>query len=291
MTTLPLIVIVGPTASGKTGLAIKLAQRFDGEIVSADSRAVYDGLDIGAAKPDLAERAGINHWGFDLVKPGEKFSAADFKDYANTKIKEIRSRNHVPFLVGGSGLYVDSVMFDFDFPKKVSDSCREKYNDMSIEELISYCKNNNIDLPENWQNKRYVINQIVRNGTKPKRRIEPIDHCLIFGIRTDREVLRYRINQRVEQMFARGVIEEATNVASAYGWENEALTGDIYRTIHQYLSKTISYEKMVTLTQIADWHLAKRQLTWFKRNQFIEWLDLAEAEQKIAQKIRDVLEY
>ena len=291
MTTLPLVVIVGPTASGKTSLAIRLAKRLDGEIISADSRAVYCGLEIGAAKPTLAERAGVKHWGFDLIKPSDKFSVADFKDYANKKIKRIRSKGKIPFLVGGSGLYIDSVIFNFNFPKKALEGCREKYNSMSIKELIDYCKNNNLDLPENWQNKRYVVNQILRNGVKPKRRLMPISNCLIFGIKTDRENLRQRIDRRVEQMFNNGVIDEATSLASSYGWDSEAMTGDVYRIIRQYLARKISYEKMLELAKNSDWHLAKRQLTWLKRNQFIDWLELAEAEQKIIQKIRDVLEY
>ena len=107
---LPLIVIVGPTASGKTGLAIRLAREFGGEIISADSRAVYSGLDIGTAKPTEEEQQLAPHWGIDSALPSERFTAADFKQYAVQKIAEIRSRGHVPLLVGGTGLYVDSVV-------------------------------------------------------------------------------------------------------------------------------------------------------------------------------------
>ena len=112
---LPLVVIVGPTASGKTGLAIELAEKYNGEIICADSRTIYRGMDIGTAKPTLKERQGVVHWGLDLVEPGEAFSAADFKAYADDKIANIRSREKVPFLVGGTGLYIDAVIFNYQF--------------------------------------------------------------------------------------------------------------------------------------------------------------------------------
>ena len=109
----PLIVIVGPTASGKTSLAIKLAKKFGGEIICADSRTVYRDMDIGTAKPTLVERQEVAHWGLDLVEPGQLFSAADFKEYATKRIAEIRDRGNIPFLVGGTGLYIDGVIFNF----------------------------------------------------------------------------------------------------------------------------------------------------------------------------------
>ena len=112
---LPLIVIIGPTASGKTSLVIQLAKKYRGEIICADSRTVYCGMNIGTAKPSLGEQQGVSHWGLDLVDPGDSFSVSQFKDYACQKIKEIRSRGNIPFLVGGTGLYIDSVIFDFQF--------------------------------------------------------------------------------------------------------------------------------------------------------------------------------
>ncbi len=111
----PLIVIVGPTASGKTAAAIQLAKDFDGEIICADSRTIYRGMDIGTAKPSATEQASVPHWGIDIVDPDERFTVADFKQYAEQKIAEIRARNKVPFLVGGTGLYVDSLLYGYDF--------------------------------------------------------------------------------------------------------------------------------------------------------------------------------
>ena len=111
----PVVVIVGPTGSGKTGVSIEIAKKINGEIISADSRAIYKGMDIGTAKPTLAERDGVPHFGFDLVEPGERFTAADFKVYAEEKIAEIRKRGHVPIIAGGTGLYVDALVYDYKF--------------------------------------------------------------------------------------------------------------------------------------------------------------------------------
>lgn len=288
---LPLIVLLGPTASGKTALAIKVAKYFDGEIISADSRSIYEGLDIGSAKPSLAERSKIPHWGFDLIKPSQKFSVQDFKQYAESKIRDIRSRSKIPFLVGGSGLYIDALIFDFQFPKKADDELRQKYNEFSLKQLIEYCKLNNIKLPENWKNKRYLINQILRNGKQPVRLSKPIDNCLIFGLKVNKPLLRQRIEQRARQMLNLGVIEEGRRLAENYGWGNEAMTGVAYRLIKQYLDSNLSKEELLDRLAISDWHLAKRQMTWFKRNPYIEWLDPSSAEQKIIQKIKDVLEW
>ena len=132
---LPLVVIVGPTASGKTSLAIEIATKFNGEIICADSRSIYKYMDIGTAKPTLFERNQAVHWGLDLIEPGEYFSAADFKDYAMKKIEEIRSRGKLPVLVGGTGLYVDAVIFDYKFGPKANESLRQELQHKTLDEL------------------------------------------------------------------------------------------------------------------------------------------------------------
>ena len=144
--TLPLIAIVGPTASGKTALAIRLASQFGGEVVCADSRTIYKGLAVGTAKPTQVEQSMVPHWGIDLVEPGEYFTVADFKEYTRQKIREIRGCGNIPFLVGGTGLYVDSVIFDFSFASKSDGDLREDLDCKTIQELQEYCKNNNIHL-------------------------------------------------------------------------------------------------------------------------------------------------
>lgn len=273
----PLIVVVGPTASGKTGLAIELAEQFDGEIISADSRAIYKGMDVGTAKPTLEERARVPHWGLDLIEPGALFTAADFKVYAVQKIHEIRARGHVPFLVGGTGLYIDAVVFDYQFGPQADKSLRQQLEQMSITELHVYCNKNNISLPENAQNKRYVIRAIERAGSAPQRRNEPISGSVIVGIATDRSVLRTRITERAEHIFDDGVVEEATRLGKKYGWDSEAMTGNIYPLVHEYLQHRLTLDDVKQKFVTLDWRLAKRQLTWLKRNTYIKWLPLGEA--------------
>jgi tRNA dimethylallyltransferase len=274
---LPLIAIVGPTASGKTSLAIELAERFDGEIICADSRSIYKGLDIGTAKPTTEERARVPHWGLDLVEPGERYTVVDFKKYTEEKISEIRKRGHVPFLVGGTGLYADAVLFDYQFGPQHDNNIRNDMEDMSIDELHNYCMKNNIRLPENKFNKRYVIRAIEKNGAVPQRRSEPIGMSLIVGIATDREVLRTRIKHRAEQMFNDDVVNEAILLGKKYGWESEAMTGNIYPIIQEYVLGDLSLEDAKEKFATADWRLAKRQLTWMRRNSHIQWYDLPRA--------------
>jgi tRNA dimethylallyltransferase len=281
----PLVVIVGPTASGKTSLAIELAKKYDGEIICADSRTIYKGMDIGTAKPTADERAVVPHWGLDLVEPGEPFSAAAFKSYALRKIEEIRERHRIPFLVGGSGLYVDAIVFDFQFSSPSNSVRRQELEALSLQELQKYCIENNITLPENSKNKRYIIRAIERQGGSPKRRAEPISKSIIVGIATDREILRQRIRDRAEQIFDDNVVEEATLLGEKYGWDNEAMTGNIYPLIRQYVSKEMTFDQMKEKFATADWRLAKRQLTWLRRNRYIQWFSLKEAKAYLSQRL------
>lgn len=280
---LPLVVIVGPTASGKTSLAIKLAERFNGEIICADSRTVYKNMDIGTAKPTKREQRHVPHWGIDLVEPDERFTAADFKQYANIKIADIRARGHVPFLVGGTGLYVDAVIFDYQFGHRSDESIRSELNKLSLDDLHDYCIKNNISLPNNMHNKRYVIRAIEQKSINTKRKSEPIDNTFIVGITTEKHILRTRIVQRAEQLFHDGVVDEAIKLGKMYGWEHEALTGNVYPLVREYDNgeKTLSQikEKFVTL----DWRLAKRQLTWLHRNPYIVWKDVQDAEHYLSE--------
>lgn len=276
---LPLVAIVGPTASGKTALAIRLAKQFDGEVICADSRTVYRGLDIGTAKPTSEERSTVPHWGVDLVDPSERFTVVDFQQYAYKKIDEIRMRGRIPFIVGGTGLYVDAVMYHFLFPSvdAASRSLRSQLERQDIEKLHQYCHKNNIKLPENYKNKRYVINTIVRNEHKYNREqfLEP--NSFIVGITTEKHVLRKRIHDRADTIISASTIAETKNVARKYGWANEAMTGNAYPLIRRYLAGTLTAEELKEKFEIADWRLAKRQLTWLRRNKEIHWYSPEEA--------------
>lgn len=283
--TLPLVVITGPTASGKTSLAITLAEQYGGEIICADSRTIYTGMDIGTAKPTRQERSRVPHWGLDIVIPGERYTAADFKHYAEQKIEEIRLRGHIPFLVGGTGLYVDAVVFDYQFGEPADEGLRTQLEQLTIEQLHDYCREHNVSLPENKLNKRYVIRAIEQGGRSAQRSQKPRPDCIVVGITTDREVLRSRILQRAEQIFEDGVVAEATMLGKKYGWDSAAMTGNIYPLIHAYLNGEMSLAEVKERNTTADWRLAKRQLTWLKRNPYITWLSLDEAESFLARQL------
>ncbi len=270
----PLIVIVGPTASGKTSLAINLAEIYGGEIICADSRTVYKDMDIGTAKPSYEDCQKVPHWGIDLIYPYEYFSAAEFKQYALKKIEDIRSRNKIPFLVGGTGLYIDAIVFDYKFGNKSDVKKRTLLEKLTIEELWEYCSKNNIELPDNYNNKRYVIRCIEQGGINNSRKVEINNNIIVVGISTDRDNLRKRIKDRIEQFFDNNVVEEARILGKIYGWDNRAMSGNIYPILHKYIDNEINIEEAKVEIFYRDWHLAKRQMTWFRRNKNIEWLEL-----------------
>ena len=279
---LPLIVIIGPTASGKTSLAIQLAKKYRGEIICADSRTVYRGMNIGTAKPSLGEQQGVPHWGLDLVDPRDSFSASQFKGYACQKIKEIRSRGNIPFLVGGTGLYIDSVIFDFQFGAKYSKEKRANLQEMTISELQQYCVNHDVSLPENSKNKRYLIRAIERADKKPSGLETPLNNTIIVGITTDKQLLKQRITDRAKKMFKDGVVEETIVLANNAGWCNEAMTGNVYPVIKKLIDKEIDEDQTIREFIVSDVNLVKRQLTWFRRNPFIEWGDIRSCEQYLS---------
>lgn len=268
---LPLITIVGPTASGKTSLAIELAQRYNGEIICADSRTVYKGMDIGTAKPTVHEQSGVPHWGLDMVEPGQRLTAADFQQYARTKIAEIRARGHVPFLVGGTGLYIDGILFDYQFGGGYDPELRQQLASYTTKQLQEYCKNNHIPLPKNDRNPRHLIRAIEQKSTNNKRQTVPIDNTIVVGIATHRDILQSKIAMRIEHMLTNGVVEETIILGKKYGWHNEAMTGNVYPLLKLYLEHSVTKDELVDKITTSDWQLAKRQMTWFRRNPYIYW--------------------
>lgn len=284
-TVAPLIVIVGPTASGKSSLAVDLAERFNGEIVCADSRTIYTHLSIGTAKPSAEDQARVPHWGIDLVEPGEAYSVADFQAYAVQKIQDIRARGKVPFLVGGSGLYVDAVILEYQFGPAANPTERSRLEAMTIEQLVEYCTKHNIPIPNNSHNKRYIIRAIEQKSINTKRRSAPVDSTIVVGIATDTEQLKARIVSRAKNLFAQGMLEEALAAGGRFGWDSEAMTGNIYRLARRYQQGELSIQEVQDAFIAADWQLARRQRTWFKRHDFIHWLPLDEADRFIAQHL------
>ena len=280
---LPLIVITGPTASGKTSLAIHLAKQYNGEIVCADSRTIYRDMNIGTAKPTKAEREAVPHWGLDLISPGEAFSVAQFKEYTLQKISEIRSRGHLPFLVGGTGLYIDAVLFDFQFGGPPSAVFRSELEKRTVTELQYYCLIHNIKLPENNKNKRYLIRSIEQKNRYNRGESVMQGNNIVVGIATNKKTLRTRIVLRSEQLFSNNVVGEAMMLAQKYGWDSEAMTGNVYPLVRDFLNKNITESELKQRFITADWQLAKRQMTWLRRNPFIVWATLDSAEHYLSQ--------
>jgi len=267
---LELLAIIGPTASGKTALSIEIAKKFNGEIISADSRTVYSGLDIGTAKPSFAERNGIVHHGFDLIKPNERYSASEFKKYALDKIEDIKKRGKLPIIVGGTGLYVDCVMYDFKMPKSNLE-LRRLLELKDIHELQSIILEKELIMPENKNNRLHLITTIERNGEIPTRNDKLPKGWYLIGVKPDNSVLHKRILQRADIMFDSGVENEAKRVASEFGWDCPGLNGGIYMCLRLYATGEISLEQCKQQFLKSDKLLAKRQITWFKRNKEILW--------------------
>lgn len=237
------IVIVGPTGSGKTGVAVKIAKKIGGEIISADSRAIYKGMDIGTAKPSVEEQDGVPHFGIDLVEPGERFTVADFKAYAEQKISEIEERGHVPIIAGGTGLYVDALIYDYKFTEQSKKSCSDRDK---IEQKY-----------------------------------------LIFGIKVERNELRERLKRRIEKMFREELFEETRVLVEKYGWDNQAMKSDIYEFVWKYLQGELDLSVAKEQAFYEDYHLAKRQMTWFKRNKNIIWASLEKIESTVLKYIQN----
>lgn len=282
MATNKLIVILGPTASGKSEAAMRIAQKHNGEIICADSRTVYKGLDIGTAKPSNEDKKNVPHHMLDIVKPNETFTAGKFQRLAEEAITEIKARGKLPLLVGGSGLFIDSVLFNYKFGAPANSEQRKILEQKSIEELQNYCEENNIELPYNYYNKRHLVRTIEQQGINRQREKTPREDAFIVGISPGKEILNERIQKRAKDMFNKGVVIEATKIAKLYGWNSPGLSGNAYPIIKRFLFGEISQEECIELFKKADWQLARRQMTWFRRNPSIHWCEKSEeAEQLI----------
>lgn len=276
----PLVVIVGPTASGKSALAMKIAQKYNGEIICADSRTVYKEMNIGTAKPTIQEQRQVPHHLLDVVFPNEAFTAAEFKMLAIKAIDNISKKGKVPILVGGTGLYIDAVLFSFNFGPKADERFREELSNKSTAALLEICRQKNIDISEVKANRRHLIRAIELNGVKNS------DHILrpntvVVGLTIDRQQLLSRIARRISVMLQSGLLEEVKALDKKYGWTSEAMTSNIYRVFKDVVNGKKTVQQGIQEAILRDFQLAKRQMTWFKRNQYILWLSEKEASQKI----------
>lgn len=236
----PLVVILGETASGKSALGMEIARQFNGEIICADSRTIYKGMDIGTAKPTEKDRAEIPHHLLDLIEPGQKYSVAQFKANAERCINDIKKRGKLPIMVGGTGLYIDSVIFNYQFSGQ--------------------------DAPRNKDNSRHLHPAVARK----KSQLRP--HTLLLGLQVERDVLEGRIRDRIDAMFTAGFEAEVQDLVTRYGTDNEAMSGIGYRIMVEYLTGDLSLEEAKEGFVRGDKSLAKRQRTWFKRNKSIHWI-------------------
>jgi tRNA dimethylallyltransferase len=289
--TRPLIAIVGPTAVGKTAHSIRLAAEFDGEIVSADSRQVYRGMDIGTAKPSLEERRTVPHHLLDVVEPDEPFSLSNYQRLAFAAIGDIHSRRRIPFLVGGSGLYVRAVLEGLTIPR-VSPNVprRSELEQEDGRELYARLKALDASAAERIdpRNKRRVIRaiEVCETMGQPisalQKRQEPNYRVLRIGLTLPRPELYRRINERVDQMIAAGLVDEVRGlIARGYSASAPAMSGLGYRQIELALNGSISRDEAIRLLKRDTRRFVHHQYSWFRLDDArIHWFDLSQTPDK-----------
>lgn len=269
------LAIVGPTASGKTALSIKLAKHFNAEIIAADSRTIYRTLNIGTAKPTNKEMQGIKHYCLDIVDPDQAYTAADFVKDATSAQEIINKKGKLDILVGGSGLYIDAFLYDYSFTTP-DPELRAKYSQLSVDELQSEIIKQGLKMPTNYKNPRHLIATLERRKDAVPQRKQLKKDTIIVGINPDRNMLKQRISLRARQMMADGVIQEVKQLVEQYGADRARFLGGPYAALCSYINTPISVEQAAELQAKYDSRLAKRQITWFKRNPDIKWFNSAD---------------
>lgn len=296
------IVIVGPTASGKTDLAIRLAEKFNGEIISADSRQVYRGMDIGTAKPKLVKKGGlfsknIRHHLLDVRDINQPFTAKEFKNLAEKAIKEILGRGKLPIVVGGTGLYIKALTDNLNLAaippnEKLRKELEKELNKKGVGAL--YEKLIRLD-PEaayivDQQNPRRVIRamEIVlsRQGSLQKIRSEgePSFDIIALGLYCSPNILKRKTERRVKAMIGAGLVKEVKKLIKKYSYDSEPLSAIGYREIYKYLQGKISLAEAVRKMQSNTWRYAKKQMIWFARDKRVRWIEKRKEAEKLVGK-------
>ena len=295
-----IIAVVGPTASGKSELAVQLAKKYHGEIISADSRQVYRGMDIGTGKIEGKWRGSqyfyktIPHYGIDIVSPRSQYSVAKFQNYAKKAITEILARKKIPIICGGTGHWVDAVLFDQNLPTvKPNMELRKKLEKLSTAELFNKLKKLDPRRAENIdaKNPRRLIRalEIVMSTGKPvpTSNTETKYNVLWLGITHNKEALEKRIDKRLDERLKLGMLKEIKTLhKNGISWKRLEEFGLEYKFIAQFLQQKLSEVEMHSLLSTAIKQYAKRQMTWFKRNKDIHWIKNFSEASKLISKLK-----
>ena len=283
------IVIGGPTASGKSNLAVELAKKINGEIISADSMQIYKDMNIGTAKITEKEMQGIPHYMLDIVSPEKRYSVSEYKKEAEKAIEEILKKGKVPIIVGGTGLYIESLIYGIEFQEEEFDEkYRQELNNIAETEGLEklYQEAKKIDpkamekISKNDRKRIIRVLEIYHKTGKTKteqeiesRKKEVKYNYKIFAINFDREKLYSRIEQRIDQMIEYGLIQEVENIKKKYNKFPTAMQGLGYKEVVEYLEHKITKEEMLEKLKKETRHYAKRQITWFRKYKEITWLE------------------
>lgn len=286
----PLIIISGPTAVGKTSLSIELAKKIGGSIISADSMQVYKGMDIGTAKITIEERQAIPHYLIDILEPSEDFNIVSFKELANASIEEIRKFGRIPIIVGGTGFYIQSVLYDIDFTEHDDDyeyrrELTELINEHGggyVHKMLEDCDPKAAQIIHFNDHKRMIRAleyyrqtglPISEHNKGEQNKESPFDFCY-FVLTDDRKRIYNRINERVDEMIDAGLVDEVKGLLSGKVTpENISMQGIGYKEIISYLEGVMSLDESIELIKKNSRHYAKRQLTWFKREKNAIFID------------------
>lgn len=279
-----IVVIVGPTASGKSDLAVDLAKKFNGEVISADSRQVYKGLDIGSGKITASEMKDIEHHLLDVVSPRKIFTAADFQRLSRKALKEIWQKNKLPIICGGTGLYINSLIFNYSIPKvKPQPGLREKLESQTTAKLFAELKKLDPERAKtiDKNNRRRLIRALEITITTghpiPPLKIKtivPPENILWLGLSPQSEELKNKIEKRLDHRLQHGLIEEVRQLHNqGLNWQKLEDFGLEYRWLTRFLQGQIDYNSMKERLFMEIWHYSKRQMTWFKKNKNINWLE------------------
>lgn len=289
------IIIGGPTASGKTSLSIELAKKINGEIISADSMQIYKDMNIGTAKPEKEEMQGIPHYMLDFVSPEERYSVADYNKQAKIAIKEILEKGKVPIVVGGTGLYIETLIYEIEFLNIETDLEYRKELEKIVEEKgLEYLYNEAQKIDKTAMEKISIndkkrilrVLELYHQTGKTKTQLdkesrkEPEYDCKLFAIDMNREILYDRINKRVDIMLEKGLVQEVENICKKYNEFPTAMQGLGYKEVVEYLEGQATYEEMVEKIKTESRRYAKRQLTWFRKYENLTWLNGLESTEK-----------